>query len=196
MKKILSYLLLSVALPLFAAVENGQKAPDFTLQDLEGNSVSLSDYAGQTVVLEWINPGCPFVRKFYDNQDMPAFQNTAAEMGVVWLSINSTNPDHGDYLTDEAASKWAAENGFAATWLVDPDGKVGQAYGARTTPHMYIIDGSGTLVYQGAIDSVRDADPESIDGATNYVMEALMALDEGEPVPDAQTRPYGCGVKY
>lgn len=195
-KKILIPLFLSFSLPLFAAVQNGQEAPAFTLMDLDGNSVSLSDFDGKVVVLEWINPGCPFVRKFYDKQDMPAFQKAAAEMGVVWLSINSTNPDHGDYLTDEAAAKWAAEHGFAATWLVDPDGTVGQAYGARTTPHMYIIDAEGKVVYQGAIDSVRDANPSSIADATNYVMDALKALDAGDPIPDAQTRPYGCSVKY
>lgn len=196
MKKILISLLLSLSLPLFAAVENGQSAPGFTLQDTAGNAVSLSDYAGKTVVLEWINPGCPFVRKFYAKQDMPAFQKAAAEMGVIWLSINSTNSGHGDYLTPEAAAKWAAEHGHAATWLMDADGTVGQAYGARTTPHMFIIDGDGKVVYQGAIDSIRDAKPESISKATNYVMVALKALQAGVPIPDAQTRPYGCSVKY
>jgi peroxiredoxin len=195
-KKYLSLFFLSFAVSLFAAVENGQQAPGFTLQDVEGNTVSLSDFAGQTVVLEWINPGCPFVRKFYDKQDMPAFQKAAADMGVVWLSINSTNPDHGDYLTAEAAAKWAAEHGHAATWLMDADGTVGQAYGARTTPHMFIINKEGVVVYQGAIDSVRDANPDSIAGATNYVMDALKALEAGEAIPDAQTRPYGCSVKY
>lgn len=195
-KKILIPLLLTLSLPLFAAVENGQVAPGFTLEDLEGNSVSLSDYAGKVIVLEWINPGCPFVRKFYDNKDMPAFQKAAAEMGVIWLAINSTNPDHRDYMNREVASKWASENGLEATWLVDPDGTVGKVYGARTTPHMYIIGKDGKIAYQGAIDSVRDAKPSSIAGATNYVMDALKALDAGEEIPDAQTRPYGCSVKY
>ncbi|NDV62756.1 thioredoxin family protein [Puniceicoccales bacterium CK1056] len=195
--KFITFVIVSLlSIPLFAAVETGQVAPAFTLEDIEGNTVSLSEFAGKTVVLEWVNPGCPFVRKFYDNQDMPAFQKAAAEMGVVWLSINSTNPGHKDYLTNAAAASWASEHGFAATWLVDSDGKVGQAYGARTTPHMFIIDAEGKIAYQGAIDSVRDAKPSSIAGATNYVMDALKALDAGEPVSDAQTRPYGCSVKY
>lgn len=184
------------ALPVGAAVENGQAAPAFTLTDMNGASVSLSDFAGKTVVLEWINPGCPFVRKFYDEQHMPAFQKAAAGMGVVWLAINSTNPSHGDYLTPEATRDWAAKHGFAATWLLDPEGTAGKAYGARTTPHMFIINPQGIIVYQGAIDSVRDAKPSSIDGATQYVMDALKAMAAGQEVPDAQTRPYGCSVKY
>jgi peroxiredoxin len=196
MKKAILSLFLGLSLSAFAAVDNGQQAPGFTLQDVDGNPVSLSDFAGKTVVLEWINPGCPFVRKFYDKQDMPAFQKKAAEMGVVWLAINSTNPEHGDYLTPEASKKWAGEHGFAATWLMDPDGTVGKAYDARTTPHMYIINPEGVLVYQGGIDDVRDAKPESIAGATNYVMEALKALAEGRPIANDRTRPYGCSVKY
>lgn len=196
MKKILLSLVFACSLTLSAAVDNGDKAPGFTLQDVDGKSISLSDYPGKTVVLEWINPGCPFVRKFYTNGDMGAFQEKAAEMGVVWLAINSTNPDHRDYLTPEASAKWATEHGFEATWLMDPEGTVGQAYGARTTPHMFIIDPSGKVVYQGAIDSIRDADPDSIDQATNYVMEALSAMKEGKDIPDDQTRPYGCSVKY
>lgn len=186
----------ALALPLSAAVENGQTAPGFTLSDMNGQSVSLADYAGKTVVLEWINPGCPFVRKFYDEQHMPAFQKAAAEMGVVWLAINSTSPSNGDYMTPEVTREWAGKHGFAATWLLDPEGTVGKAYGARTTPHMFIISPDGKVVYQGAIDSVRDAKPSSIDGATNYVMDALKALAAGKAVPDAQTRPYGCSVKY
>lgn len=196
MKNILALVLCALALPLIAAVENGDAAPGFTLQDATGKGVSLSDFAGKTVVLEWINPGCPFVRKFYAKPDMPDFQKAAAEMGVVWLSINSTNPGHGDYLSPEATREWADKHGHAATWLLDPDGKVGQAYGARTTPHMFIINSDGKVVYQGAIDSVKDAKPESIAGATNHVMDALKAMAAGDPVPDANTRPYGCSVKY
>lgn len=196
MKNIISILFVCCVLPLAAAVKNGESAPGFTLSDMNGKEVSLSDFMGKTVVLEWINPGCPFVRKFYTNPDMPEFQKAAAEMGVVWLSINSTNPDHGDYLSPEETRDWAEKHGYAATWLLDPEGKVGQAYGARTTPHMFIINKDGTIVYQGAIDSVRDTKPESIAGATNYVMDVLKALATGEPVPDGNTRPYGCSVKY
>jgi peroxiredoxin len=183
-------------LAVLAAVSNMEKAPDFTLQDVKGNSVSLRDYAGKVVVLEWINPGCPFVRKFYDEKHMGQFQKKADGMGVVWLSINSTNPDHRDYLTPEASLAWATEHGHAATWLMDPDGSVGKAYGAQTTPHMYIINKDGVVVYQGAIDSIRDTKPASIPEATNYVMEVLAAMDADQSRPHHQTRPYGCSVKY
>lgn len=198
MKKaaIFSFLTLFSALWAAASVDNGETAPGFTLLDVNGEAVSLSDYAGKTVVLEWVNPGCPFVRKFYDNGEMGEFQEKAAAMDVVWLSINSTNPDHPDYLTPEASAAWASEHGHVATWLLDEDGTVGQAYGARTTPHMFIISPDGKVVYQGAIDSIRDANPESIDQATNYVMEALQALASGKAIPETRTRPYGCSVKY
>ncbi len=195
-KNLFSLTVLTLTLPLVAAVNTGQPAPGFSLKDLDGNTVSLSDFAGKTVVLEWINPGCPFVRKFYDRGDMPAFQKRAAEMGVVWLAINSTHPEHGDFLTPEASKKWAGAHGFAGVWLMDPDGTVGRAYDARTTPHMFIIDPAGVVVYQGAIDDVRDTKPESIAGATNYVMQALEELRQGKAVTHARTRPYGCSVKY
>lgn len=195
--KILSLLLAAAfALPLSAAVENGDDAPAFTLTTMKGKEVSLSDYEGKTVVLEWVNPGCPFVRKFYDEGHMGKFQKKAEEMGVVWLAINSTNPGHRDYLTPKESKKWADKHGFTAKWLMDEDGTVGMAYGAKTTPHMFIISPEGKVVYQGAIDSIRDANPGSIGEATNYVMEALEALDQGKAIPDARTRPYGCSVKY
>jgi peroxiredoxin len=196
MKKLLFSFLFLSSLMLSGQVDNGDKAPEFTLTDIEGNKVSLSDYSGKTVILEWINPGCPFVRKFYTNGDMPKFQKAAAEMGAVWLAINSTSEGHRDYLEPKVSKAWARQHGFAATWLMDADGTVGKAYGARTTPHMYIINGDGKVVYQGAIDSIRDADPENIPAARNYVMEALEAMDAGEEIPESQTRPYGCSVKY
>jgi peroxiredoxin len=196
MKKLLLALFLISSFSLFAQVENGDAAPGFTLTDVDGNAVSLSDFKGKTVVLEWINPGCPFVRKFYTNGDMGKFQKKAAEMGVVWLAINSTSNSHGDFLTPSASKSWAGEHGFAATWLMDSNGAVGKAYGARTTPHMFIINGDGKVVYQGAIDSMRDADPASVSLATNYVMDALKALDAGKEIAETQTRPYGCSVKY
>jgi len=195
-KLLLNIAILMTAASAFAAVENGEKAPDFTLKTMTGEEVSLSDYSGKTVVLEWINPGCPFVRKFYTRGDMGKFQKEAAEMDVVWLAINSTNPGHRDYMSPAETKEWADEHDFKATWLMDPEGKVGEAYGARTTPHMYIIDKSGNVVYQGAIDSIRDADPDSIAKATNYVMDGLKAMKYGKDIPDAQTRPYGCSVKY
>lgn len=174
----------------------GQKAPAFTLSDVEGRTVSLSDFKGQTVVLEWINPGCPFVQKFYNRPDMPAFQKKAAEMGVVWLSINSTHSGDSQYLTPVASKAWATQHGHAAKWLMDSEGTVGKAFGARTTPHMFIINPEGEVVYQGAIDSIRDANAASIPKATNYVMEALAAMKAGAPIAEPRTRPYGCTVKY
>lgn len=196
MKKSILSLLFAFPFSLLAGLTIGQEAPDFTLTDASGNTLSLSDYEGKTVVLEWINPGCPFVRKFYTNEDMASFQKKAGEMGVVWLSINSTNPDHRDYMTPEETRAWADEHGHEVPWLLDPEGTVGKAYGAITTPHMFIIDEGGNIVYQGAIDSIRDAKPASISEATNYVMQALTAMDEGTSFSDAQTRPYGCSVKY
>ena len=195
-KTIFSLLVATILLPLSASVDNGEKAPGFTLKTAQGEEVSLSDYAGKTVVLEWLNPGCPFVRKFYSNSDMGEFQEKAKEMGVVWLSINSTHPTHRDYLTPKKSMNWAKEHDHAAKWLMDPEGSVGKAYGAKTTPHMFIINPEGKVIYQGAIDSIRNADPSSIPEATNYVMEALQAVESGMDIPDSRTRPYGCSVKY
>jgi peroxiredoxin len=196
MKNLFFSFFLILPLSLIAGVTVGQQAPDFSLEDASGKTVSLSDFKGKTVVLEWINPGCPFVRKFYNEQDMPAFQEKARKMGVVWLSINSTNPDHRDYMTPEETRAWAKEHGHEVPWLLDTEGTVGKAYGAVTTPHMFVINESGNIVYQGAIDTIRDTKPESVSKATNYVMEALTAMDKGGSFPNAQTRPYGCSVKY
>ena len=196
MKKIIIFFFSIVTVSLLGSVQNGESAPGFTLNNLDGEAISLSDFSGKIVVLEWINPGCPFVRKFYTNGDMGKFQKAAADMGMVWLSINSTSESHGDYLTPSASESWADKHGHAATWLMDSDGKVGKAYGARTTPHMFIINVDGEVVYQGAIDSIRDADPASISSATNYVMDALSALEAGKSISETRTRPYGCSVKY
>lgn len=193
--KLLGLLLMGAGLA-HGAVENGAAAPDFSLPTATGEVVTLSEHAGKVVVLEWVNPGCPFVKKFYSVGAMQRFQAEAAAKGVVWLAINSTNPAHGDYMDQAESAAWAAENGVNAPWLLDEDGAVGKAYGARTTPHIYIIDAAGKVVYQGAIDSIRDAKPSSIDEATNYVMEGLTAVLAGGSPEPAQTRPYGCSVKY
>lgn len=198
MKKILSSIslfALSVAIA-FGSAKVGETAPAFTLKDKHGKEVSLADYAGKTVVLEWVNPGCPFVRKFYDEGHMGKFQKMAAGHGAVWLTINSTKSDHGDYLSPEQSAEWAKKHGFAASWLMDTDGTVGRAYGATRTPEMFVINPEGVVVYHGAIDSVRDAKPSSIDGAENYVMAALQSLKAGAPVATPQTIPYGCTIKY
>jgi hypothetical protein len=179
-----------------AAVEPGQEAPDFKLRDLSGGSASLAQFKGKTVVLEWNNPNCPFVRKHYGSGNMQGLQQ-AGTGKTVWLAINSTSPASGDFMSAEALKKWVAEQKSAPThYLLDPDGSVGRLYGAKTTPHMYIINPQGRVVYAGAIDDKRSSNPDDIPGATNYVRNALSALAKGEPVPNASTPPYGCSVKY
>ena len=187
---------LLLSLSLAAEVSIGDTAPGFTLQTPSGETVSLADFQGQHVVLEWVNPGCPFVRKFYDVGAMQRFQKEAKGMGVVWLSINSTNPNHGDYLDPAASTQYYTSKEVASTWLMDPTGEVGRLYGATRTPHCFIIDPAGKVVYQGAIDDNRSANSADIAGAKNYVMTSLQALASGGTVEDAETRPYGCTIKY
>lgn len=179
-----------------AAVEPGQKAPDFTLRDLSGDSAGLAQFKGKTVVLEWNNPNCPFVRKHYGSGNMQDLQQAGKDK-TVWLTINSTNPGSGDFMSAEALKKWLAEQKAAPThYLLDPDGSVGRLYGAKTTPHMYVINPQGRVAYAGAIDDKRSTNPDDIPGASNYVRTALGALARGEPVANASTPPYGCSVKY
>ena len=181
----------------YAAPAIGQKAPDFVATDIQGKSHKLSDFSGKFVVLEWTNPGCPFVRKHYDSGNMPATQKSATSKGVVWLSINSTERGAPDYLQPAALERWMSERSAAASAvLMDEDGAIGQAYGARTTPHLFIIDPQGVLIYAGGIDSIASARPEDIKSATNYVNQALSEAFGGKPVSAAVTRPYGCSVKY
>ncbi len=178
------------------AISVGEPAPDFTLKTPTGEEVSLSSLKGDYVVLEWVNPGCPFVKKFYNAGAMQAFQEEAQAMGVKWLSINSTNPDHREYLDADASIAYYAEKNVNSTWLLDEDGSAGKAYSARTTPHCFIIDPEGNVVYAGAIDDKKSADPADIATATNYVMTALASTMAGEAVAEDRTRPYGCSVKY
>lgn len=180
-----------------AAAAVGQPAPAFTAKDTTGRTVSLADFKGKHVVLEWVNPGCPYVRKHYDSKNMQGTQQGAASKGVVWLAINSTEPGHGDYLPPARLAAWMQGQGAAATaTLMDEAGQVGRAYGARTTPHMYVINPQGTLVYAGAIDSKPSANPADTASATNHVNVALGELLAGKPVSTPVTRPYGCSVKY
>ncbi|MBX3606118.1 MAG: thioredoxin family protein [Piscinibacter sp.] len=180
-----------------AAVSVGQAAPAFSATDTSGRTVSLADYKGKHVVLEWVNPGCPFVRKHYESANMPATQKAATAQGVVWLAVNSTHTGASDYMAPAALAGWMKDKGGAPTaTLMDPDGKVGRAYGARTTPHMYVIDPQGKLVYAGAIDSKPTANPADIKTATNHVNAALAETLAGKPVTVAQTQAYGCTVKY
>ncbi|MBA3848988.1 MAG: thioredoxin family protein [Opitutus sp.] len=181
-----------------AAPEVGRAAPDFTLTDIHGQSRSLSSYKGKTVVLEWVNPECPFVVKHYDKSgNMPATQKAAADDGVVWLSINSGHPGaQGDF--DKAkVEAWMKRVGAApSAYFRDQDGKIGKLYDARTTPHMFVINPQGTLVYAGGIDDIRSANPDDIAKATNFVKAALADLKAGKEVRTKTSRPYGCSVKY
>ncbi len=174
--------------------EIGTKAPDFTLTDITGKPVKLSDYQGKIVVLEWTNPNCPFVQRHYREKMMQPLQKMYTEKGVVWLVINSTNEGHNDYESPESLGSMYSEWGGAYTaLLMDPKGTVGKAYDAKTTPHMFVIDAKGVLVYQGAIDDDPRGGKEDREG---YVKEALNALMSGKDIATTTTKPYGCSVKY
>jgi peroxiredoxin len=198
MKQLLvATLLACAASAALAAATVGQPAPTFTATDTSGKTVSLADFKGKHVVLEWVNPGCPYVVKHYSSANMQGTQKDATAKGVVWLSVNSTAAEHGDYKAPAAMAQWMQSQKAAATaTLMDADGKVGRAYGARTTPHMYIVDPKGTLVYAGAIDSKPSSNIADIASATNHVKTALAETLAGKPVSTATTKPYGCSVKY
>jgi peroxiredoxin len=180
-----------------AEVEVGKVSPNFSLPDTNGRTHSLADLKGKYVVLEWYQPDCPFVRKHYNSGNMQALQREYTAKGVAWLSIDSSAPgEEGNYPAAKL-NEFAAKDGAARTaLLLDPDGKVGRLYGAKTTPDMYIIDPRGTLVYRGAIDNKRSTDLDDVKTATNYVRAALDAALAGKPVSTTATQPYGCSVKY
>ncbi|MFN3713336.1 MAG: thioredoxin family protein [Alcanivoracaceae bacterium] len=185
-------------LPLWAhAAKVGEPAPAFTLTDSNGQAHSLADFRGKTVVLEWTNAECPFVKKHYDSENMQSQQRAATAGGVVWLVINSGAPGKQGHVSGAEANRIHGEWGGAqSAYLIDADGKVGRAYDAKTTPQMYVIDADGVLRYNGAIDSISSADKADISKAVQYVPAALMAVASGQPVEPALTRPYGCSVKY
>lgn len=202
MKKHITSFLATAALALSlcaasvaSAAEVGKPAPAFTLTDVNGKSHNLADFKGKYVVLEWFNHSCPFVVKHYDSKNMQNLQEKYTAKDVIWLSINSTNPEHENY-TDAAKAKElnAQKGGNATAVLLDPDGRVGKAYDAKTTPHMFVIDPQGTLVYNGAIDDKSGKDMDA--SAKNYVSAALDAALAGQAVPEPRTKPYGCSVKY
>ncbi len=189
--------LAAAALPLHAEVETGAAAPDFSLTGVDGKTHSLSDFKGKFVVLEWVNHGCPFVVKHYEGGNMQNLQTAYTGKDVVWLSINSSAAGKEGSMTPEEWKKTLAEKKSAATaTLLDPNGMVGKSYGAKTTPHMYIINPEGVLIYQGAIDSIKSADAEDVAKAQNYVSSALDEALAGKPVTTATTKSYGCSVKY
>jgi peroxiredoxin len=196
-KTFLACVTLAVATAVTAAPSVGQPAPDFTLKDANGKAVKLSDYRGKHVVLEWTNPGCPYVKKHYDSGNMPATQQEAVGKGAVWLSINSTEAGSGDYLAPAKLASWQKDRKAAATaMLMDEEGTVGKAYGARTTPHLYIVDPQGKLIYAGGIDSIASSNADDIKKATNYVRQGLTEAMAGKPLSASATRPYGCSIKY
>lgn len=191
--------LLSLASLNAFALTTGEPAPDFTLRGLNPKmkDVKLSSFKGKTVVLEWLNYGCPFVRKHYDSGNMQSLQTKYTGQNVIWLSVISSAEGKQGYVDEKGALKDKMDHKSGATdVLLDPTGKVGQLYGAKTTPHMYIIDKAGTLVYQGAIDDQPDTDKASIPSAKNYVVAALDELASGKKITAHTTKSYGCSVKY
>lgn len=197
-KKVTALFFLTVGFfTLNAAVETGAKAPGFALTDTTGKSHSLSDFSGKYVVLEWTNHQCPFVKKFYKEGHMQALQETMTGKGVVWLQIVSSAEGKQGYVTAEEGEALRADKAHKSTaMLLDPSGEVGRLYDARTTPHMYLIDPEGSLIYQGAIDSIKSARTRDVEKATNYVKAAYKAHSTGQPIEVSTTKAYGCSVKY
>ncbi len=181
----------------FAQATPGRPAPVFTLTDLDGRKLALPELRGKYVVLEWTNPSCPFVQKHYTTGNMQSLQKRFAADGVVWLTINSTTASHREYLKPAEQKAWLQQQGAAPSIAaLDADGTVGRAYGAKTTPHMYVIDPQGVLMYAGAIDDKRSANPADVKTANNFVVQAFAELRAGKAVSAASTPPYGCSIKY
>lgn len=182
---------------VFSDVSIGKLAPEFTLENSLGEGVSLKTLRGKKVILEWTNHECPFVKKHYESNNMQSLQKKYTDKGVVWLSIISSAKGKQGQVSAEQANILTKERSASPSFvLFDIDGKVGKLYGAKTTPHMYIIDEQGVLRYNGAIDSIPSTKSSDIVKAENYVDSAMLALDKGEVLKDSLTRPYGCSVKY
>lgn len=198
MKKLLiTGLISALAVCGAQAADPGADAPAFELKDLKGNAVSLSSLKGKVVVLEWVNFGCPFVKKHYASGNMQGLQKMAAEKGAVWITINSAAEGKGGYMpTDKMAAEAEKQGVAAAHFCMDTDGVVGKAYGAKVTPHMFIIDASGKVAYNGAMDSKATTKAEDIETAEPLFKNALEAVLAGKEVANAKNNPYGCGVKY
>jgi peroxiredoxin len=187
----------SVASVANANATIGQPAPSFRATDIAGKQVSLADYKGKYVVLEWNNPGCPFVQKHYDSGNMQSLQKRFGAENVAWLAINSTSEGHSDYMAPAKLATWFKQHNAApAAVIMDAKGEVGRAFGAKVTPHMYVIDPNGTLVYAGAIDDKRSANVADVKTASNYVVAALTDAKSGKPVSKTNSQAYGCTIKY
>jgi peroxiredoxin len=197
MKKLISFFgIMALATAAFAAVEIGKPAPDFTATDINGKTVKLSDYKDKVVVLESYNQDCPYCHNQFATGGMQELQKDMTAKGVVWLMVNSVNPRNSSHRTpEEARAEWKEQKLNATAWLDDSAGTIGREYGMLTTPHMFVIDKTGTLVYDGAIDDQADTshDPRK---ARNYVREAVGKVLAGEKVEVTKTKPYGCAVKY
>jgi len=190
-------LLLSVAPPLLSAAKVGAPAPDFTSAASNGKTIHLADYRGKYVVLEWHNNGCPFVRKQYDSGNMQRLQKQWTAQGVVWFTVLSSAPGMQGYVTASEENDYLAKRQAAPTAaLLDPTGDIGHLYDAKTSPHMFVINPQGVVIYDGAIDDKPTTDVNDVPGATNYVNLALQQAMAGRPVETPATRPYGCSVKY
>ena len=175
----------------------GEMAPDFEAVDSNGKTHQLSDYRGKTVILEWTNHECPYVKKHYESGNMQRLQKQAVDDGIVWLSILSSAPGKQGYTTAEQANEIIEKHQAKATArLLDPQGTIGRLYDAKTTPEMFIIDPNGMILYDGAIDDKPSFNPKTLEGATNYVVETLAAVDAGRQIAVTSTPPYGCSVKY
>ena len=194
---LLAALALAAATPALAAPALNAAAPAFTAVDETGRSRSLADFKGRVVVLEWTSDACPFSHKHYDSQNMQRLQRRAVRQGAVWLTVMTAPPGRAGYMTAGEVRAWKTRVGSHATAvLLDTDARLARAYEAKTTPHMFVIDKAGRLVYMGGIDNRPYADPASLKGATNYVALALADLKAGRPIADPATRPYGCSVEY
>ncbi len=187
----------AISTAAFASPPINQPAPDFEAVDIAGNTIKLSDLQGKNVILEWTNHKCPFVTKHYSSDNMQATQRSAIEQGAVWITIISSAPDHQGHVTSKKAQELADTRGASpSNQILDPSGDIGRLYSAQTTPHMFIIDAKGTLVYKGAIDSKSSPNPATIKGATNYVLAALDDMKDGGKIQNPMTPPYGCSIKY
>lgn len=180
-----------------ATAQIGKPAPDFSVTGSDGRTHTLSEYKGKIIVLEWVNHGCPYVRKHYDTGNMQALQKELTDGGVIWLSIISSAPGQQGHSTAEKANADAASNGsHPSAVLLDENGEVGRLYEAKTTPHMFVVNTDGTLAYKGAIDDKPTFAHDTVTGAKNYVRQAVSEIKNGKPVSEPLTTPYGCGVKY
>lgn len=189
--------LLAVASAASANAELNKPAPAFAANSADGKPLKLDAYKGKTVVLEWTNHECPFVKKHYESGNIPNLQKDAAGKGVVWLQVVSSAPGKQGYVDGATAQRLnGARKAAPAATVLDPDGAIGKLYGAQTTPHIFIVNADGRLVYKGGIDSIPSANKDDLSKAENYVVSALKSIGAGKPIEKASTKPYGCAVKY